>query len=381
MMVSRNPAYDPDPLCPITTVMAAFGLCPYDQRGHLLRYLLKNVSTGKIYDFEVNTLTNRWISRKDNMQGGLAQLVWLLKLPDVPDNPRQPIFVSDVYPVMRVSAYIWDHVHDRYPFTNIRYASYSLASVTDIQNREVLRGLTLHGISLKTAVNAGCKEAVIIDPRTKDFERMLALPCDGDSFYLFNGSCYRPLDKGGISVMGNHSRDQFCYVYENWHDYLAMWESCRRNHFDLMMVGSRHLIINGEQNFKAALDFLKTNPDFREVRCMLPKDHEGEDTYSRMFLKIHEVTGGSVSDLSGLYEGLPTMAATMKHPIPQCLAETFKRQDDEMKNYALGIKGAKSNDRMHGKSTEQVEHPELKIEPKGEPQVITIQPDKFRLKF
>lgn len=75
------------------------------------------------------------------------------------------------------------------------------------------------------------------------------------------------------------------------------------------------------------------------------------------------------------------MAATMKHPIPQCLAETFKRQDEEMKNYALGIKGAKSNDRKHDKSTEHVEHSELKIEPKGEPQVITIQPDKFSLKL
>lgn len=357
--------------CPITDVMAAFGLDFDEQLGPNRRYILADTRTGRVYDFEVNILRNEWISRKDGVYGGLPELAYWLSGLGLP--LRGSYRYSDIPQVVDMYHGLWK-MPSRYTFTNIRVGKSAVVSVNDISSHDVLMNLAWHGISVKTAVDAGCKEAIVFDRARGKTSRMLTIPCRGDSFYLFNGACYRPVENGGISIIGKHRRDQFCYVYDNWHDCLAMMEQCHRNHIGFLCEGSRHLIINGERNIVEAMKFLKTNPDFREVRCLLPK---GEDS-DRLFLKIAEATGGTATDCSYLYDGLPSMAATIKHPIPKPIAQMFKKQDLEKRDEAIGLtRTDKKWKKEQEKPQEVVKKPELKIEPKGEAQKLVIQPAKF----
>lgn len=357
--------------CPITDVMAAFGLDFDEQLGPNRRYILTDTRTGHVYDFEVNTLRNEWISRKDGVYGGLPELAYWMSGLQLPLGDKYGY--TDFPQVMDMYSRLWK-MPDRYTFTNIRVGKSAMVSVKDISSHEVLQDLAWHGISVKTAVENGCKEAIVFDRLHGKTTRMLALPCEGDSFYLYNGACYRPVDNGGISVIGKHRRDQFCLVYDNWHDCLAMMEKCHRNHIGMICKHSRHLIINGGRNIGSAVKFLKENPDFREVRCLLPK---GEDS-DRMFLKIAEATGGTATECSYIYEGLPSMAATVKHPVPKPIAEQFKAQDLEKRDKEIGLtRTDKTRKKQQENPQDVVKKPELKIEPKGEAEKLVIQPAKF----
>lgn len=357
--------------CPITDVMAAFGLDFDEQLGPNRRYILADTGTGHVYDFEVNTLRNEWISRKDGVHGGLTELAsWLsgLELP-----MRKTYDWLDIPQVMDMYSSLWK-MPSRYTFTNLRMGARAIVGVKDIGSREVLKNLAWHGISIRTAVKAGCKEAVVFDSIRGKTSRMLTMPCEGDSFYLFNGACYRPAENGGISIIGKQHRDQFCYVYDNWHDCLAMMEQCHRNHIGMICDGSRHLVINGENNVAKAQEFLKVNPDFREVRCLFPKGKYGD----KMFLKIAEATGGAATDCSYLYDGLPSMVATIKHPIPKPIAEWFKAQDLEKRDKEVGLtRTDKTRKRQQENPHEVVKKPELKIKPEGEVQKLKIEPEKI----
>lgn len=276
-------------LCPITDVMAALGLGFDEQLGPNRHYILADTRTGKVYDFEVNIIRNEWISRKDNVQGGLKELIgWL---PDVGLNNLDSYTNWGIPQVRRMYIELW-HMQEQYPFTNLRYGKSAIASIGEIQDKDIIKNLAWHGISMTTALKAGCKEAVVFEHTKRKSSRMLAFPCEDGSYYLYNGACYRPINDGGISVVGKQHRDQFCYVYANWHDCLAMMERCHRNHIGMLCEGARHLVINGERNIDKAVTFLKENPDFREVRCLFPKDEAGE----RLFLKVAEETKGDATD-------------------------------------------------------------------------------------
>lgn len=359
------------PECPITDVMTASGLDFDEQLGPNRRYILTDENTGRVYDFDVNLDRNEWISRKDNVGGGLPELVgWL---PEMGLPYYKSYNCSDIIRVLRLYLQQWQ-MPKSISFTDIRIGKSAVVSIEDLHSPEVLSHLAMCGISLKTAMKAGCKEAVVFDRKAGRTTRMLAFPCENDSYYLSNGVCYRPVEDGGISVVGKYHRDQFCYVHRDWSDCLAMMEMCHRNHIGILCENSRHLVINGNKNIAAAMKFLKENPDFREVRCMLPKGKEGD----AMFLKIAEATGGTATDWSCLYEGLPSMALTVRHPIPNYYKDVFVKADREAYEESIGLtKVDKKHVGNEEKAQETVKKPELKIEPKGEVQKFEIESEKI----
>lgn len=359
------------PECPITDVMAAFGLDFDEQLGPNRRYILTDDNTGRVYDFEVNVDRNEWISRKDNVGGKLLELVKWLPEMDIPRYHAYNCF--DVYQVLNLYNDLWN-MPKSVSFTNIRVGERSVISVSDIQSREVLRELAMWEISIKTAISAGCKEATVFNRADGKTSKVLALPCEGNSYYLCNGHCYRPVEDGGISVIGKYHRDQFCYVYDNWHDYLAMKEQCHRNHIGKLCENARHLIINGDKNIEKAKKFLKDNPDFREVRCLFHKGRYGDN----LFLGVAEATGGSANDCSFLFGGFPSMALTMKHSIPKYFSEAFTRIDREAYEEAIGLTRVDdTRKKKQEKQDEAVKKTEVKIEPKGDAQKLPIKSDNL----
>ncbi len=339
-------------------MLSSLGLGWYDQRGSIRHYMFHNRQTGDLYDFSVNTARNQWISRRDNKLGKAADLIDYLRLP----KPGKPLH----YEHFLLSLMIYYDAQNRlpvsYPSVNLHVSKDSFVSMSDVGSHETVALLTHHGISAKTADDCGVKEMKLLLPGSNKQVSQLAFPTDNGYYMLFDGKTFRPLHDKSISTIGDHRQFQVCNVFENWLDYLAFQER-RHQTGQYQLAQDYFLIINGKENLKQAMDFLRTNPDFTEVRSFMPHTEEGR------FLtrEISQATQGTAIDCSRYYAEAGSLMRDIR-PVPPGWVEKIRNDEETARKKAeeqeRRVRAAQKSASRNGSTTAQTREKEVRNAPK-----------------
>lgn len=309
-------------LCSCADTLTAYGLGCYEQRDALRRYLLVNRHTGEWYDITINTARNEWISRKDNRQGQVVELMEHLGLFDPTDNQRY----------VKIRESITNHYRTleampiNYPTIDLHIGRNSLVDDAELSSHDAVAMLTREGISMRTAIDCGVREVRILYPKAKEVACRIAFPTDNGDYSVFDGKTFRPLFHKGISTVGRQRLYQTCNVFENWLDYLAFQERRHRTG-QYLLSDDYHLIINGKANIKEAEEFLRHNPDFMEVRSFMPETDVGKFLTAR----IMDATKGTVVNCSATHAKDGSILAALRGAPPHWF-ETYKRQVKEQES-------------------------------------------------
>lgn len=156
--------------------------------------------------------------------------------------------------------------------------------------------------------NAGSLSKMNAEDRdfiSRSLQVALAMPTTGGGCYVFNGTKFQLYGQGGFSLFGNADRlyGGTCYVYSSPFDFLALMENRHKLGADMVMSEGKHLILNGNNNLKDALQYLSKHCDFGEVVCLLPNTTDGE----KLFAQIVTATRGTAISQSFLYKGHPSL--------------------------------------------------------------------------
>lgn len=298
---------------PIVDFCAAYGIPFLKQRGVNRYYHFSNADSGEVRDFTVNVNCNLWISKDNSLTGTLADLHKFLGMQLKAFDGNYKNVFKDIMAYYRHQILIPSH----YPTANVRLGSDD-AYIGVLNDRDICPEMCRRGISMATAT-LYCQE-ILKKERNKDRESIfLAFPCV-NGFYCFNGVGFRPLDEHGITTFGKFLRNQNCYVYENAMDFLALMELWGRNRVDSLFAHEYHVILNGSQNLKEAADFIKLNPDFRQVKTLFPNNDEG----AVMTEKIFDATKGTSKNCSPIFKGFESLGDQLKQPVPLQYATVIK---------------------------------------------------------
>ncbi len=348
---------------PIIDFCAACRIPFLRQRGVNRYYHYTDAETGLVTDFTVNVARNQWIFRDNSLTGSLTDLHKFLGMqPESFDGNYKDVFNS-IMTYYRMQILTPTH----YPTAKVRLGTDN-ASIGVLDNRHIYSEMCRRGISMVTAT-LYCQE-IHKQEHNKDKESVfLAFPSE-NGFYCFNGAGFRPLDESGITTIGEFREDQNCFVYENAMDFLALMELWGRNRVESLFANEFHLIMNGCHNLKEATDFIRLNPDFRQVKTMFPNNEEGKV----MTEKIFDITKGTSKNCSRLFDGFESLGDQLKQPVPLQYATAIK---------AL-LKGMKA-DEIQALLTEQGkgrQMPDIKPERLlGEKTTLTLCSDKAGLKL
>lgn len=140
---------------------------------------------------------------------------------------------------------------------------------------------------------------------TRYLQVALAMPTTGGGCYVFTGEKFQLYGQGGFTICGNPDRlyGGTCYVYDSPFDFLALMENRRKLGADMVMSEGQHLILNGSNNLKDAMQYLSKHCDFGEVVCLLPNTKGGE----KLFAQIQTATRGTAASQNFLYKGHPSL--------------------------------------------------------------------------
>ena len=305
---------------PIIDFCAAYRIPFLRQRGVNRYYHYTNADSGDVIDFTVNVNRNQWIFRDSSLTGSLTGLHKLLGMQQKGFDGNYKDVFNNIMDYYRIQLMTPSH----YPTAKVRLGTDD-AFIGVLDNKNIYSEMCRRGISMVTAT-LYCQE-IHKKERNNDKESVfLAFPCE-NGFYCFNGVGFRPLDERGITTFGEFREDQNCYVYENAMDFLALMELWGRNRVDSLFANEYHLILNGSQNLKEAADFIKLNPDFRQVKTFFPNNDEG----NVMAEKIFDVTKGTSKNCSHLFEGFESLGDQLKQPVPLQYATAIKGLQKGMK--------------------------------------------------
>lgn len=298
---------------PIIDFCAAYRIPFLRQRGVNRYYRYTNADTGEVTDFTVNVNRNQWISRDNSLTGTLTELHKILGMQQKGFDGNYKEVFKDIMAYYRIQVLTPSH----YPTAKVRLGTDD-ALIGALDSKNLHSEMCRRGISIATAT-LYCQE-IHKKERNKEMEsKYLAFPCE-NGFYCFNGVGFRPLGDPGISTIGEFRQDQNCYVYENAMDFLALMELWGRNRVESLFANEFHLILNGSQNLKEAADFIKLNPDFRQVKTLFPNNNEG----AVMTSKIFDITKGTSKNCSSLFEGFESLGERLKQPVPLQYATVIK---------------------------------------------------------
>lgn len=348
---------------PIIDFCAAYRIPFLRQRGDNRHYRYTNGDTGEVTDFTVNVGRNSWISRDNSLTGSLTDLRKFLGMqPKTFDRNYRDVFKS-VLDYYRMQILTPGH----YPTAKVRLGTDG-ACIGALENKFVHSEMCRRGISMATATHY-CREIHKWE-RKKDKESIfLAFPSE-NGFYCFNGIGFRPLDESGITTIGEFRQDQNCYVYENAMDFLALMELWGRNGVESLFANEYHLVMNGSWNLKEAADFIRLNPDFRQVKTMFPNNDEG----AVMTAKIFDVTKGTSKNCSHLFEGFESLGERLKQPVPL-------QYETAIKGFMKGMKADEIQSLLNELGRERqvpVVNPERLL---GEKTTLTLGSDKAGIKL
>ncbi|MBD5370654.1 MAG: hypothetical protein HDR80_05825 [Bacteroides sp.] len=146
-------------------------------------------------------------------------------------------------------------------------------------------------------------------------ERVLAMSVgeNRESLMAFNGHVFRQIGDDGISTVVQRRKSQTCMVYENMLDFLTLMELVVRNNVYPIMARRHHIILNGKRGLVEACEYLKSNPDFLEVRCFMPQNEFGQTA----FAAINDAVKGTAVDRSELFLGFGSLFEKYRPKVPE----------------------------------------------------------------
>ena len=328
----------------------------------------------------VNMARNEWIDRNDRSQHGhLSDLLrYFHALPDDFDGNYAEYmqYVLDMYRYM-------DTLPASCPTTTVRMGMVGRELDTKIEG-EVYTMMALQGISRHT-VDKYCRQLKVHDAKSGKMEKMLAFPADNGNWYAFGGTSWQPVGEQDIATFGEFKKNQYCYVYENPLDFLAMMELWHRNRVENAFGSAYHLVVNGRRNGKAAQQFIRDNPDFLSVKTFFPNTTDGR----QLFAEINDACKGTAVNCSYIFNGYESLSDRMRVRAPSDIFRKYlmPEKPDVKMQAARQTEAAKEENRliqsMH-RQTEMLEKGRMEREllsdkqrkGKGKAVDITLEPKR-----
>ncbi len=284
-----------DSIVPVDDLCMAAGFVCNSHRRALRHYALPD---GR--ELTVNTARNEWAMKNPDCYGSASQLVKKLGLTRLTEGDNFGIAFSLVEKLYTER----DSIPATFGYTTLSRPIWDFTDTCHPKNRELGRLVTRYGLSMDN-VKFHTLEGSLPHVKSQKPERVLAMSVgdNHESFMAFNGHRFRQIGDDGISTVGHRRKDQTCMVYENLLDFLTLMESVIRNNVYPIMARRYHIILNGKRGLAETCEYLKSNPDFLEVRCFMPKNEFGHAA----FTAIYDAVKGTAIDRSDLFQGFGSL--------------------------------------------------------------------------
>lgn len=347
-------------------VLDMIGIPCFEQIGINRYYSTGRFNGTDLPEIVVNMPRSEWICREKGEHGKLSDILDFLKIKSQDENGSyMPLYYK------LVEYYHHQMTADKSVSINAIRIGKNNVTMEDNIGYETAIGLSRLGISLRTLQAAGCETATVYNRQTGRLEQQLSFGCDNGSGYLYNGTVFRPIDDPGITTIGEISRDQNCYVYHNPLDYLAMMELRHRRRVDFLLRKDYHLVINGERNIEQACQFLKDNPDFAEVRTILPA---GDDS-KPIFGKLCMATSNVIVNYSDIFNGYTSLLDKAGFQVPPFFKEILTRKKNQDKEVKPTTEEAQETDVSQQASHQQGKEKDMP-QGLGRSQTITVADER-----
>lgn len=291
-----------DSIVPVDDLCMAIGLVCNSQRRALRHYALTD---GR--ELTVNTARNEWAMKNPDEFGSASSLALKLGLVENGAFSKAMEVVDSLYTER-------EKIPATFGYTAFSRPTWDFTDTCHPKDRELGRLITRYSLSMDN-VKFHTLEGLLPNVKSQKPERVLAMSVgeNRDSFMAFNGQMFRQIGDAGISTMGQRRKDQICMVYENPLDFLTLMESVIRNEVYPIMAHRYHIILNGKRGLTEACGYLKSNPDFLEVRCFMPKNKFGQTA----FAAINDAVKGTAIDRSDLFHGFDSLFEKYRPKVPE----------------------------------------------------------------
>ena len=258
-------------------------------------------------ELTVNTARNEWAMKNPNEFGSASSLAEKLGLVENGSFSKAMEVVEALYTER-------DSIPATFGYTTLSRPIWDFTDTCHPKNRELGRLVTRYGLSMDN-VKFHTLEGSLPHVKSQKPERVLAMSVgeNRESFMAFNGHVFRQIGDDGISTVGQRRKDQTCMVYENMLDFLTLMESVIRNNVYPIMARRYHIILNGKRGLAEACKYLKSNPDFIEVRCFMPQNEFGQTA----FAAINDAVKGTAVDRSELFQGFGSLFEKYRPKVPE----------------------------------------------------------------
>ena len=291
-----------DSIIPVDDLCMATGLICLSQKRALRHYAFSN---GR--ELTVNTARNEWAIKNPDEFGSASSLAEKLGHVENGSFSKAMEVVEALYSER-------DSIPATFGYTALSRPIWDFTDTCHPKNRELGRLVTRYGLSMDN-VKFHTLEGSLPHVKSQKPERVLAMSVgeDRESFMAFNGLVFRQIGDDGISTVGQRRKDQTCMVYENQLDFLTLMESVIRNNVYPIMARRYHIILNGKRGLAEACEYLKSNPDFLEVRCFMPQNEFGQTA----FAAINDAVKGTAVDRSELFQGFRSLFEKYRPKVPE----------------------------------------------------------------
>lgn len=303
-----------DSIVPVDDLCMAVGMVCRSQNRALRLYEFKGM------DVTVNTARNEWVCHELDAYGRASDMDRAFNLHgegDLWDTMKKVIKLYEErlkLPVKFTTALLSTPIF-----------KFKLSFHDGADNSKETLSLLLSRMGLSEKVIAKYAYRGFI-PDTKKGKEMPVLAFRPDSenvgFMAFSGKVFHRVGDPGMTVYGSRSKDQICMVYENALDFLSMMESVERNGVAPLIKDRFHIILNGKLGLKDACEYLKSNPDFMEVRCYMP----GSDHGKSLFDSLNEACRGTAVNRSDMCRGMGSLFGRFHPKVQQNFIEWLKKK-------------------------------------------------------
>lgn len=291
-----------DSIIPVDDVCMAIGLVCQSQHRALRHYLLPDGG-----ELTVNTARNEWAIKNPDSFGSASDLARKFDIADGDDFSIAMQMVEKLYSER-------ENLPSQFPYSPISRSVWDFTETCHPKDTAIGSMITRIGLSMNT-VGLFSLEGSLPKAKGKGSERVIAFRCgeDSDNFIAFNGKSFRQIGESGMTVFGERRKDQVCIVYENPLDFMALMESGERNGVYPVMARRYHIILNGRKGIREACEYMKANPDFLEIRCVMPATEAG----TRLFATINDAVKGTAINRLDLYRGNVSLFGRYVPKVPE----------------------------------------------------------------
>lgn len=150
-----------------------------------------------------------------------------------------------------------------------------------------------------------------------------------------------------------------------------MMELRHRRRVEFLLRKDYHLVINGERNIEQACQFLKDNPDFAEVRAILPADDDSKPIFGKLCMGTSNV----IANYSDIFKGHTSLLGKAGIQVPPFFEDILTRRKDRDKEVKPTSENVKETD-----VTRQVAHQQGKEKDMpqglGRSQTVTVADER-----